>query len=160
MGKLLVLTPVHGYFSIVEEAFKSIDNYVPALFTHLIIDDYSEENDALAGEKYREKAGPIIRDGEQVGERIVLHSKELGATESPNITLIQRHAFDMVREDKEYEGLLFSWYNTLLYPETVAGFQKSAKIHGLTKAGCVVPIYATPDGTKIESFGGHNEHGY
>ncbi len=152
MPRLLVFTPLHGFFDITQEAIERIDKYVPAPFDALIIDDFSPPEHAAA---IQDTAGPIMQNGEQIGQRIVHHSSTFGGVASPNVGLNFKHCFEFAREGG-YDEILVVIYKALIHPGIVEAFREADRVHG-PRTGEVAGIITRHDGDTVYSVGGPRE---
>jgi len=146
---ITLFTPVHGRYDVASRTLAALDKVVPASFVHLIGDDFSPQPDA---ELYAASAGPIIRDGQEIGQRVVYHCRELGAEDSPNMGLSLGHAFEVARENGS-EALLVVESDVIPRPGIVEAFREAHELHG-ERTGAVAPLYTEVGGNTIASFGG------
>lgn len=145
MGRILVFTPIHGFFDITREAFERIDKHVPAPFDHVITDDFSPPE---AAEELAEQAGPLVREAKEIGERKVKRVAELGVKSGTNVGLQFQHAFRIAQgrgfgEGKNYEAILVVIYKALLWPGVVEAFREAQRLRG-RKAGLIAGIITRP----------------
>ena len=142
---IIVFTPVHGRSDITNRCLAAIDAVVPAPFLHFIGDDFSPDS-------FDDVQGPVYRDGQLVGERIVYHCSDIGCTESPNLGTSLNHVFEQCC-NRDFEALLVVESDVILRHGIVEAFREAEQLHG-NKCGSVVPIFTEVGCNTIASFGG------
>lgn len=143
---------------------------MPAPFIHYIMDDFSEVVDPEHSERYKALAGPVIRDGEEVGVRKYIHLSDakilfgrhqhcLSAVQPPNVGHSLLYMFQMFRaQHPDAEALLSLFCNTLLYENTIPAFREAQAALG-PKAGAITSLMTrykeakNPDGDDNILFG-------
>ena len=148
MPKLLVFTPMHGFFDIAQEMINRVDEHVPAPFDHLLVDDFSPPE---------HEAAIVATQGEIPGggKRVVHHSSIFGGVASPNVGLNFKHCFEFARQG-DYDEILVVIYKALLHPGAVEALREAERIHG-SRTGAVAGIITRHGGDTIYSFGGVRE---
>lgn len=144
---IVVFTPIHGAsHPVFAECLKSIDAFVPGPFLHWIGDDFSPDGD------HSDLQGPVFRDGQMVGQRIVYHCRDIGCTESPNLGTSLKWVFEQCCQF-EFEALLSVESDVILRPGIIEGFREAAHLYG-DKCGAVAPLFTEVGSDLISSFGG------
>jgi hypothetical protein len=149
---IMVWTAVHGKPPIVQKCFDAIDAELPGPFIHMIGDDFSPGNDS---QLFIDTQGPIVRNGETVGERKVYHCRDLGETESPSMGASFRWIFQQARATPDLEALLVVESDVILHPGIVAAFREAEQLYG-SKCGAVAPLYTDSARELVLSIGGMN----
>ena len=148
---IVVFTPVHGAYDTAIQTIRAVDAIMPSFYIHLIGDDFSPGHDV---QKYEQLEGTIQKGNEVVGERIVYPCSSLGLdiTESPNMGLSLRHAFDIAR-DLHAEALLTIESDVIPRPGIVNAFRNADHLYG-DNCGVVTPLFTKVGENVISSFGG------
>lgn len=157
---IVIWTPVHGWLDVVEDSFASVDKYMPAPFIHYLMDDFSEIVNPEHCERYKALAGPVMRDGGEVGQRIYLHLNGTNVPRPPNVGHSLLHMFNIFRTQyTDAEALLCLFCNTLLREGTIPAFREAQAALG-AKAGAITSLMtryketaANPEGDDNILFG-------
>lgn len=139
---VVVFTPVHGRADLVARCCEAVDRAVPPPYLHLLVDDFSPEPEAT---RLRELA-------ESAPQRRLVHTRDLGGTEAPNLGLALGWAWrEAVR--LEAEALLSVESDVVTRPGAVEAFGQ-AVIDGGERVGAVAPLYTEVGADIISTFGG------